>query len=61
MNKETRQFIWGLLHIGLGIVLMDYGINRMNTNQEIWLGMIQFSFGFAIIIFGVNYVNKVVK
>ena len=58
MNKETRQFIWGLLHIGLGIVLMDYGINRMNTNQVIWLGTIQFSFGFAIMIFGFNYVNK---
>lgn len=60
MNKETRQFTWGLIQIWLGIILCDYCINRISTDQKIWLGIIQGIFGVAVLLDGYNSVQKTI-
>ena len=63
MTKEMKtllKFTIGTLMMILGIILIDYGVNRIATDVKMWLGVLQLIIGVANIVSGYNKVQSAI-
>jgi len=56
--KIILTWVTGVLLIIVGYNLIDFGIIRVNTDNKLWLGILQMIFGVAFILDGYKKVEQ---